>query len=90
MDMLKKYFPFSFKSKDVKDLVINIVIYLVIRILGGWVLGLLGGDPQGKIRKMMEFAGSCADVADPWYTGSFDVTYRDIVKRCEGLLKALL
>ena len=51
---------------------------------------MLGGDPQGKIRKMMEFAGSCADVADPWYTGSFDVTYRDIVKGCEGLLKALL
>ena len=51
---------------------------------------MLGGDPKGKIRKMMEFAGSCADVADPWYTGSFDVTYRDIVKGCEGLLKALL
>ena len=51
---------------------------------------MLGGDPKGKIRKMMEFAGSHADVADPWYTGGFDVTYRDIVKGCEGLLKALL
>lgn len=50
---------------------------------------MLGGDPQGKIRKMMEFAGSFADVADPWYTGGFDVTYRDIQKACEGLLKEL-
>ena len=50
---------------------------------------MLGGDPKGKIRKMMEFAGSCADVADPWYTGGFDVTYRDIQKACEGLLKEL-
>ena len=50
---------------------------------------MLGGDPKGKIRKMMEFAGSFADVADPWYTGGFDVTYRDIQKACEGLLKEL-
>lgn len=45
MDMLKKFFPFSFKSKEVKDLIINIVIYLVVSIVGGWVLGLLGGIP---------------------------------------------
>ena len=45
MDMLKKYFPFSFKAKDVKDLVINIVIYLVVSIVGGWVLGLIGAIP---------------------------------------------
>ena len=45
MDMLKKYFPFSFKAKDVKDLVINIVSYLVVSIVGGWVLGLIGAIP---------------------------------------------
>lgn len=45
MDMLKKFFPFSFKSKDVKDLVINIVVYLLASILVGWVLGLLSGIP---------------------------------------------
>ncbi|MBR6786544.1 MAG: hypothetical protein IKM26_01305 [Clostridia bacterium] len=45
MDMVKKIFPFSFKSKEVKDLVINIVIYLVASIVGGWLLGLLGGIP---------------------------------------------
>lgn len=47
---------------------------------------MLGGDPKGKIRKMMEFAGSCADVADPWYTGGFDKTFEDIKAGCEGLL----
>ena len=51
---------------------------------------MLGGDPQGKIRKMMEFTGSHSDVADPWYTGGFDVTYSDITAGCEGLLKELL
>ena len=47
---------------------------------------ILGGDPDGKIRKLMEFTGSGKDVADPWYSGNFDVTYRDIYKGCEALL----
>ena len=46
---------------------------------------ILGGDPQGKIRKLMDYAGG-GDVADPWYTGNFDVTYRDIEAGCRGLL----
>lgn len=49
---------------------------------------MLGGDPKGKIRKMMDYAYG-GDVADPWYTGDFSITYRDIHAACEGLLKAL-
>lgn len=51
---------------------------------------MLGGDPDGKIYKMMEFAGSSADVADPWYTGDFEETYRDVMAGCQGLLKRIL
>lgn len=40
------------------------------------------GDKEDKIYKMLAFAGSGRDVADPWYTGDFEATYRDI---CEGL-----
>ena len=29
------------------------------------------------------------DVADPWYTGNFDDTWRDVTAGCEGLLKFL-
>ena len=47
------------------------------------------GDPQGKIYKMLEFAGSTADVADPWYTGDFDATYRDVKVGLEGFLRQL-
>lgn len=50
---------------------------------------ILGGDPDGKIRKLMEFTGSSKDVADPWYSGNFDITYRDIYKGCEALLESL-
>jgi len=47
---------------------------------------MLKGDPQGKIHKMMGFAGSDRDVADPWYTGDFDTTYEDVRDGCTGLL----
>lgn len=48
-----------------------------------------GKDPDHKIFKMLEFAGSDRDVADPWYTGDFDATYRDIVAGCTGLLEKI-
>ncbi|MBE6585178.1 MAG: low molecular weight phosphotyrosine protein phosphatase [Ruminococcaceae bacterium] len=47
---------------------------------------ILDGDLEGKIRKLMDYAGG-GDVADPWYTGSFDVTYRDIEAGCLGLIE---
>ena len=51
---------------------------------------IAGGDPEGKIYKLLTFAGSDRDVADPWYTGDFDATYRDVMAGCEGLLEYLL
>ena len=50
---------------------------------------IAGGDPDGKIYKMLTFADSGRDVADPWYTGDFDSTYRDVVDGCEGFLDYL-
>ena len=47
------------------------------------------GDSKGKIYKLLSFAGSSRDIADPWYTDNFDETYDDIVEGCEGLLKFL-
>lgn len=47
------------------------------------------GDPAGKFHQLLEFAGEDRDVADPWYTGDFDTTYRDVRKGCQGLLKTL-
>lgn len=50
---------------------------------------IAGGDPQGKIYKLLSFTDSGRDVADPWYTGDFDATYRDVVAGCEGFLHYL-
>ena len=47
---------------------------------------MLDGDPQGKIRKLMDFTPRGGDVADPWYSRNFDDAYRDIRDGCEGIL----
>lgn len=49
---------------------------------------MLGGDPDGKIRKLMDYVGG-GDVADPWYSGNFQVTYRDIYEGCTALLEEI-
>ena len=50
---------------------------------------ILGDDPDGKCVRLLDFTDSPRDVADPWYTGDFDATYRDVVAGCEGLLGSL-
>ena len=61
--------------------------------MDGWNLrnmnAICGGDPEGKIRRLMDFTSRPSDVADPWYTGNFDATYRDVLEGCEELLKKL-
>lgn len=47
------------------------------------------GDEQQKIYKLLTFAGSDRDVADPWYTGDFDATYQDVMDGCLGFLDYL-
>lgn len=47
------------------------------------------GDPEGKIYKLLQFAGSSRDIADPWYTGNFDETYDDILEGLVGFWEYL-
>ena len=46
----------------------------------------LGHEAEGRCRKLLEFADCDRDVADPWYTGDFNVTYDDVLAGCTGLL----
>lgn len=50
---------------------------------------LLGEDTEGKIHLLMDYTTRPGEVADPWYTGNFDATWRDILEGCEGLLENL-
>lgn len=51
-----------------------------------WLRQIIPDDPDEKIHLMMSYASESRDVADPWYTGDFEVTFRDLLKACEGLL----
>lgn len=46
------------------------------------ILTITDGDPQKKVKRLMDYTPSPRDVKDPWYTGNFDETYWDIY---EGL-----
>lgn len=50
---------------------------------------LLGGDPLHKMKRLLDYSNHPRDIADPWYTDNFDVTFIDIVEGCEALLKTL-
>ena len=51
---------------------------------------IVGSDKDSKIYKLPSFAGKGNDIADPWYTGNFDDTYRDVVVGCEAFLEYLV
>ena len=50
---------------------------------------LLGEDTEGKVHLLMDYTSRPGEVADPWYTGNFDATWRDVLEGCEGLLENL-
>lgn len=51
---------------------------------------IIGADRDGKVSLLLDYAGRTGQsIADPWYTGNFTVTYRDVEEGCEGLLAFL-
>ena len=50
---------------------------------------IIGSDVDGKVYKLLSFAGSGRDIVDPWYSGNFDATYQDVCMGCEGFIKFL-
>jgi len=48
---------------------------------------ICGGDPEGKIRMLMDYTDRPGDVADPWYTGNFEATWQDVLLGCQQLLR---
>lgn len=47
------------------------------------------GDSEEKIHLLLDFTQRPGDVADPWYTGDFDATWRDVLEGCRGLMEYL-
>lgn len=50
---------------------------------------ICGGDPAGKMHRLLDYTARPADIADPWYTGDFDAAWNDIESGCRALLGQL-
>ena len=53
------------------------------------IMRITGGDPEKKIKRLLEYCGVSRDVADPWYSGDFETAYNDIYKGCEAMVRML-
>ena len=49
-----------------------------------------GNDPENKVSLLLSWANENREVADPWYTGDFEATWRDVNLGCNALLKQIL
>ncbi|WP_304507492.1 low molecular weight protein-tyrosine-phosphatase [Anaerotignum sp.] len=50
------------------------------------LMGILGDDPKKKVYRLLDFSPRPRDIADPWYTGNFDITHTDIMEGLEAFL----
>ena len=50
---------------------------------------ICGGDPAGKMHRLLDFTDHPGDIDDPWYTGDFDGAWRDVQAGCRALLERL-
>ena len=53
------------------------------------IRSITGGDPEGKVRLLLDFAGEHRPIADPWYTRDFETAFNDIFTGCQALLAFL-
>lgn len=51
---------------------------------------IISNDPDQKVRRLLDFSQNPRDIANPWYTENFEITYNDVVEGCEALLHTLL
>ena len=50
---------------------------------------ILGEDVENKVYRLLDFSDNPRDIADPWYTGNFDITYSDIMEGLETFFRYL-
>ena len=58
---------------------------MIIFLVWNNMMQILKSDPEGKVKRLLDFSDHPRDIADPWYTGEFASTYRDLVEGCEAL-----
>ncbi len=51
---------------------------------------VVGPDTEHKVSRLRDFTQSPGEIADPWYTGEFNLTYRQVTESCRALLDKLI
>lgn len=54
------------------------------------IMRIFGSDSKGKVKRLLDYSLRPRNIKDPWYTGDFDATYRDVKEGCEALLDFIL
>ena len=54
------------------------------------IMRIIKSDPEGKVSLLLLHAGMSGSIADPWYTGNFDDTYRDVLLGCKALFNEIV
>lgn len=50
---------------------------------------IIGEDTERKVHLLLDYTDRPGDIADPWYTRDFDLTWRQVNSGCAALLKEL-
>jgi protein-tyrosine phosphatase len=50
---------------------------------------ICGGDPEGKMVRLMDLTDRPGEVSDPWYTRDFEATWRDVLLGCRALMQRI-
>ena len=53
------------------------------------LMRIIGTDSENKVHRLLDYSGQPRDIADPWYTGNFDITYDDIAEGGKDFLQYL-
>lgn len=53
-------------------------------------MGYIAADTKNKYSRLLDFTGNPHDVADPWYSGDFATTEREVEQGCRALLRHIL
>ena len=51
---------------------------------------IIGKDTDRKVCRLLDFTSNPRDIADPWYTQNFDITYEEVVEGCEALITFII
>ncbi len=54
------------------------------------IMRIIKSDPECKVSLLLSHAGMSGSIADPWYTGNFDDTYRDVLLGCKALFNEIV